>query len=170
MEQKIPYGRTLVLLAGLALLPAADLKAEVPPPEPSAPLELPRATEAGSTFEPELDTDFIYQRRGRPDPFMPFLAVWTTEDEEEELRGLRRFEPSQLQLTAVIMTPEQPLAMVQDVEGFGHIIRPGTAIGRYGRVVAISANRVTIKERVPGPADDQEHRTIEMVLKKEGED
>ena len=117
-------------------------------------------------------SSFFYRQTGRPDPFMPFLAIRTAADDlsDEELTGLRRFEPGQLSLTAIVLGERAPLAMVQDASGYGHIIRPGTAIGRSGTVESITTNRVTIRQQVSSLTGEKEYRTIEMVLMQEGEE
>lgn len=115
---------------------------------------------------------FSYQREGRADPFFPFLAqemLQAATTERDELTGMRRFEPGQLTLVAIVQGGRQPLAMVQDAAGVGYIIRPGTPIGRTGEVTAIAADRVIIRQEAFSLTKEKEYRTVEMVLPKEGE-
>lgn len=115
---------------------------------------------------------FNYQREGRADPFFPFLAqemLQAATAEREELSGMRRYEPGQLTLVAIVQGGRQPLAMVQDAAGVGYIIRPGTPIGRTGEVTAIAADRVIIRQEAFSLTKEKEYRTVEMVLQKEGE-
>lgn len=115
---------------------------------------------------------FSYQREGRADPFFPFLAqemLQAATAEREELTGMRRFEPGQLTLVAIVQGGRHPLAMVQDAAGVGYIIRPGTPIGRTGEVTAIAADRVIIRQEAFSLTKEKEYRTVEMVLQKEGE-
>lgn len=116
---------------------------------------------------------FEYKRVGRPDPFMPFVseAVIQAETEipEAELIGMQKFEPGQLTLVAIVFTEDEPLAMVQDSVGKGYVIRNGTEIGRNGRVDRISDNVVVIKQRYLTTAGEERYTSVEMLLKKEGE-
>lgn len=116
---------------------------------------------------------FIYNRVGRPDPFMPFIKekVFTSDLEvpEQELVGMQKFEPGQLALVAIVITEDGPLAMVEDSVGRGYIIRNGTEIGRSGIVDSIADNIVVIKQRYKTTAGEERYKFVEMLLKKEGE-
>ncbi len=122
---------------------------------------------------------FFYRVEGRRDPFMPFLREKVVEQEvraEEEdvpmeaLTGLRRFEPGQLTLVAIVQGASGAVAMVQDPVGKGYIIRPGTLIGRYGVVEEIGGGRVVVKQRAASSwTREKLFKRVEMVLPKEGE-
>lgn len=118
---------------------------------------------------------FTYRRVGRSDPFMPFISakvVSTAADLEvplEELTGMRKFEPGQLTLVAIIFAEDGPLAMVQDSVGKGYIIRNGTELGRSGVVDEITGNLVVVKQRYKTTAGEDRYKFVEMLLKKEGE-
>lgn len=116
---------------------------------------------------------FTYKREGRPDPFMPFITQEMiqaeTETAQEALTGMRQFEPGQLSLVAVMFTDRGPLAMVQDSIGKGYVLRKGTKIGRAGEVVNIVQNKVVIQEPTYSISRQKRFKTVEMVLKKEGD-
>ena len=116
---------------------------------------------------------FVYKREGRLDPFMPFISEQIVQTEmvfeEEELTGMRQYEPGQLTLVALIFAEEGPLAMVQDSVGMGYVLRKGTKIGRSGIVDRITANMVIIKQSFQSTSGKTRHHTVQMVLKKDGE-
>lgn len=116
---------------------------------------------------------FNYNRVGRPDPFMPFIkeTVVTSglEVPEQELVGMQKFEPGQLTLVAIVITENGPLAMVEDSVGRGYVIRNGTEIGRTGIVDSIADNIVVIKQWYKTTAGEERYKSVEMLLKKEGE-
>ncbi len=118
-------------------------------------------------------SNFVYLREGRLDPFMPFIneTVISAEIEvdEKDLTGMQLFEPGQLNLVALIFAEDGPLAMVEDSVGKGYIIREGTKIGRTGIVDQINKNTVSIKEPFRTTSGTIKYRTVQMVLKKEGE-
>jgi len=110
----------------------------------------------------------------QPDPFVPFISekaatVQEVPVGEEELTGMRRYEPGQLQLVAIIFSRNRPLAMVQDSSGKGYVIRRGTRIGRSGIVSDIIPNKVVIKQLVYSMTSEKKYKTVEMVIRKEGE-
>lgn len=128
-------------------------------------------------FGDEIDK-FVYIREGRPDPFMPYkekeapvVAVDKKEEVvEEELTGMRQFEPGQLTLVAIVLGTNEPLAMVQDSTNKGYAIRRGTRIGRFGVVEDIIPNQVIIKNATITMAGDKRYSKVKMVLKKEGDE
>lgn len=128
------------------------------------------ATELQSALD---DEDFVYQREGRSDPFRPFVSAERIKREEaleeKELSGMQIFEPGQLSLVAIVFIGKEPRAMVQDAVGKGYILKKGTEIGRYGIVEDIIPNKVLIKEKIPMRNRKEKIKTVEMVLKKEGE-
>jgi type IV pilus assembly protein PilP len=119
---------------------------------------------------------FVYKREGRNDPFVPFLtnrAKIATPDPgviEEELVGMRKFEPGQLTLVAIILAGKEGMAMVQDPAGQGYVIRKGTKIGRTGVVEDIIPNRVIVQNVTYTRAGDKRFNRVDMLLKKEGEE
>ena len=123
------------------------------------------------------DLAYTYLTEGRPDPFLPFLSeeviqtgVTEFDDEPEVLTGMRQFEPGQLNLRAIIFTENNPFAMVEDAAGKGYVIRRGTKIGRSGVVSEIIPNQVIIKQLSYSMTKKKKYRTLEMVLRKEGDE
>ncbi|WP_457573129.1 hypothetical protein [Desulfolithobacter sp.] len=133
-----------------------------------------------STGSPTLDDDtgFEYKLEGRPDPFVPFITekATTTQvnpdeivEEEVELSGMRRLEPGQLQLVAVLITNGERIAMVEDVTGRGYILKIGTPIGRRGIVSEILEDQVIITETARTRSGKEIKNTVVMRLNKEGD-
>ena len=94
--------------------------------------------------------DYIYDPRGKTDPFKSFIAV---QEEMEELKRrkprtyLETVELSQLQLTVIITTEKESWAMVRDSKGLGHVIKKGTFIGTEGGIVhEITEKEIIIRE------------------------
>lgn len=134
------------------------------------------ASEPNKTLEKETPEteEFVYKWEGRPDPFMPFLTEKTVkaeiEAEEKELTGLQRYEAGQLTLVAIVFANDIPSAMVQDSIGKGYMIKEGSKIGKSGVVESITANKVLIKDERISPFNNKKtYKTIQMVLRKEGE-
>lgn len=108
-----------------------------------------------------------------PDPFLPFISDKAAQTiqavPQEMLTGMRKYEPGQLQLVAILFSSGRPMAMVQDSAGKGYVIRRGTRIGRSGIVSDIIPNKVVIKQLVYSITKKKKYKTVEMVIRKEGE-
>ncbi|MDH4320899.1 MAG: hypothetical protein OEV73_05305 [Desulfobulbaceae bacterium] len=119
------------------------------------------------------DDGFEYRREGRPDPFAPFISEKKLQaeksKEQEGLSGLQRLEPGQLTVVAIVFAGKSGYAMVQDSIGFGYVLRKGMRVGMAGTVDAIVPNAVIIKQKYKTISGQTQYRTVEMVLKKEGE-
>lgn len=125
----------------------------------------------------EISEDgYKYVFANRPDPFKPFLSKRTVRQDvgivksELPLTGMRRFEPGQLKLVAILGTSRKRVAMVEDVAGQGYIINEGTEIGRHGVITNIQDNEVTIKETMTTTLGEKIENIITMSLEKEGEE
>jgi len=118
---------------------------------------------------------FVYQVEDRPDPFMPFISekviqpVESEIEDSEKLTGMRQFEPGQLSLVAILFTEQNPMAMVEDSSHKGYVIRRGTKIGKSGIVSDILPNEVIIKQLSYSMTKERKYKTVEMILRKEGE-
>ena len=119
----------------------------------------------------ESDDSFVYKRQGRTDPFVTFVRekVVATRAPVEELTGMRKFEPGQLAVVAIVLSAADKFAMVQDSNNQGYIIRAGILLGRTGVVEAVVPNKVIVKNYTYNLAGDKIYKTVEMVLKQEGE-
>ncbi|MCI5123574.1 MAG: hypothetical protein D3925_03630 [Candidatus Electrothrix sp. AR5] len=99
---------------------------------------------------------FDYKFEDRPDPFLPFFNNKEPSDEKnsvekkidinEVLTELRKFEPGQLRLVAVMAFKDKNIAMLEDVTGEGHLAEQGTLIGRHGIVSSIKADLLLVTE------------------------
>jgi Tfp pilus assembly protein PilP len=99
---------------------------------------------------------FNYKFEDRPDPFLPFFnnnepldeknSVEKKIDTNEVLTELRKFEPGQLRLVAVMAFKDKNIAMLEDVTGEGHLAEQGTLIGRHGIVSTIKSDLVLVTE------------------------
>lgn len=168
----------VVLLFITAPAPCPAVTAEKSPPngDPGKSGDFSERVQEFVKFLEETSEDFTYQRQNRPDPFMPFIprkpvAVEKKKIDKDELKGLRKYEPGQLSVVA-IMTPSnaEARAMVQNASGEGFVIKPGTKIGRYGVVESISDNVVKIEEKYEMTTGEFQTQTVKMLLKKEGEE
>jgi hypothetical protein len=167
------YSVTILILITVCSLSFTTAQAAVEPQTP--PNTLMEKEIPGSISFAKKDIKFQYHLEGRSDPFMPFIsdkAEGTLNpndivENEEQLTGMQLFEPGQLNLVALVNTPDQKFAMVEDVSGKGYIIKEGTKIGRRGVVRSIIPNKVLIEETAMTRAGKKLTSDIVMVLRKE---
>ena len=162
----------VVLAAGLGIIGLQSNNAFSAEEQAAAPKKELKFTEkmAAILFQEGKDA-FVYKREARNDPFVPFIEerVATMEVPVEELAGMRKFEPGQLSVVAIVASPRDTFAMVQDSNNQGYILREGILLGRTGVVEAIVPNKVIVKNYTYNLAGDKIYKTVEMVLKQEGE-
>ena len=99
----------------------------------------------------------FYSRKGRIDPFEPFLRKPEPEVSMGEKTQLKRRTPrtplekidlSKLRLTAILRTPQKTRALVQEASGKGYVVKQGTYIGnKGGQVSKILKDRIMVEEK-----------------------
>ena len=164
--------KIIFLLTVILAIPGLQSMSAFAEEEPAAEEKELKFTEkmAAILFQ-EDEGSFVYKREGRNDPFVSFVQerVVATEVPVEELTGMRKFEPGQLTVVAIVVSPREKVAMVQDSNNQGYIIREGILLGRTGIVEAVEPNKVIVKNYTYNLAGDKIYKTVEMVLRQEGE-
>jgi Tfp pilus assembly protein PilP len=124
------------------------------------------------------DEERLYTRKGRVDPFEPFMrgSYGQESGEEEEGAELQRRRPqtplekialSQLKLTAILKlaSDNDAIAMVEDPSGKGYVVKKGTWIGdQGGRVAEIRSDRIIVQEQYKDVFGKIAEREIEKKL------
>jgi type IV pilus assembly protein PilP len=142
----------LVLVAALASCGSDPLPATARPATPSTskPKAVEKAEKEAAEAEPLLE--YAYSPVGKRDPFRSVLdETGRHRPEDSSVNSncgpLCKWEIEQLKLVAVISGISNPLAMVEDPAGKGHIVRRGTFIGkRNGKVTQIRSGEVVVTE------------------------
>ncbi|MFY1830070.1 pilus assembly protein PilP [Myxococcus fulvus] len=147
--------------AALALtLAACEDEAPPPPPPVAAPAQAAPAAPAETApaaVEAAAAAPYVYSYNpvGKRDPFRspleelgpvnPNIAATTCTE------PLCAFDLDQLKLVAVVTGDANPLAMVEDPLGRGHIVRRNTRVGRQGgKVTQILRDSLTVTEVFSG--------------------
>jgi type IV pilus assembly protein PilP len=143
----------LFLLAALTV--AVGAAAQAPPPqEAPQPAPTPQGGALSGAMSSELDSflePYIYDPKGRRDPFRPYVE--SKPMEESELAGpllpLQQFDLEQLRLVGIIWNVTDPKAMFVDPRNQVHIVRRDERIGkRNGYVAVIREGEVVVVEAV----------------------
>lgn len=143
-------------LAALALAGCEDAPKAPPMPAPVAkpkPRAEPKA-DAQQAVEGEqapIVAEYVYTPIGKRDPFRSFFDSFEPAEPQQRVEGdcglLCQWEIDQLRLVAVVSGVASPLAMVEDPEGRGHMVRRGSFIGkRSGKVTDIRRDRLVVTE------------------------
>ncbi|MBN2062953.1 MAG: pilus assembly protein PilP [Deltaproteobacteria bacterium] len=123
---------------------AQDTKGTPPPKEKEA-------KSIQDVTKKAVDPGYLYDPRGKTDPFKSFIAVIEEKEEKEKKKPktyLETLELSQLDLIVVAVGKKGRWAMVRDSKGIGHVIKEGTPIGTNGGVVhKIAEGEVVIREQ-----------------------
>jgi len=101
--------------------------------------------------ETQLEKGYVYNPVGKTDPFRSFLINNETVSQKTKKKPktyLETLDLSQLDLTAIIISPKGNWAMVRDAKGVGYMIRKGTPIGiNEGVVYQIKEGEVIVQEK-----------------------
>lgn len=129
--------------APVAVAPAAQ-------PAPAAPAVVPAVATAELQVQPAYG--YTYSPAGRRDPFLAFEVQVELPPTSDCKSSLCQWELEQLKVVAIITGDSSPMAMVEDPQGRGFILRRDTQVGRLGgRVTQIRRDSVTVTQYVPGP-------------------
>lgn len=132
--------------------------------KPAAPASAP---EAGGAPPP-----YVYEAKGRRDPFVPLIAPRVIEEKTRPKPGLAGLSVNELKLAGIIWESHASFALVEAPNGAGYVLRVNDIVGENARVTNITPEAVTfeVQDVRPGAAASQPARTrvVELRLKKEG--
>ena len=168
--------QSMFISGALALALAGCGEEEAPPPAPAvstrpkaeAPKDKPAETVvAGPAYV------YSYNPVGRRDPFRSPIQDMVRENTQTGPQMTSCSEPlcqwdiDQLKLVAVITGDANPMAMVEDPMGRGHIVRRNTRMGRQGgKVTQILREEVIVTETTT-TADRVVYNPVKLELKQQ---
>lgn len=142
--------------------PAAAVPAVPPPAPPAAPSGVP--------------APFVYEAKGRRDPFRPLITPRVAAVRARPKVGLAALEVNELKLAGIIWEQRGYFALVEAPTGAGYVLRVNDIVGDDARVAKITADAVTFEVRggtvaseVRGGtlASQTRTRRVELRLRKE---
>lgn len=148
---------TGVLALSLAACSDAPKPAARPAISTTAPVAAAPAA-AAPAAAPAAAYVYTYSPVAKRDPFRsPLEELGRTKQTVTQTvcaDALCQWDLDQLKLVAVITGDANPIAMVEDPMGRGHIVRRNAKMGRQGgKVTQILRDSVTVTEYLPGGAD-----------------
>jgi len=145
-----------------------------PPPPPSAPRKAAAVTsayDAGVDSSPYL---YSYNPIAKRDPFRgqsmegDATAPDPGKDSQTCDEPLCQFDLDELNLVAVVSGDSNPLAMVEDRTGTGHLVRRNTRLGKQGgKVTSILRDCMVVTSFVRGADGRAQPNRQNMCVKKE---
>ncbi len=128
----------------------------------AAPKPAPKATKAAVAEAAAAlpEEQYSYSAIGKRDPFRSPLDDLIIQGQADSQCPLCKWEIDQLRLVAVVTGTGNPVAMVEDPDGVGHVVRQGTQVGRRnGKVTTIRRDEVVVAELAHDPFGKGDPRT-----------
>ena len=116
--------------------------------------------------------EFYYNPVGKRDPFRSYLTVLqesssnsSNERTQRQLEDTETYELDQYRLTAIVSGTLNPMAMVEDPTGEGHVLKIGSRIGKNGgRITRITSDAIVIIEEFRAPTGERVRVPITVQL------
>lgn len=117
-----------------------------------------------NTAKGPVEIDFVYQARGRRDPFRS--AFWVQPIRDTPRGPLEQYELGQLAVSAIVWETDRPRALVADPTGSAYVVREGSKVGKNdGLVIHIGDNLVLVKETYIDFAGEQSTKDVELRIR-----
>ncbi|MDP3156180.1 MAG: pilus assembly protein PilP [Archangium sp.] len=147
----------MVLALSLGSLAGCGEEAEpVVAPAPSA----RKKVEAAAPISASSQVDYVYSPINKRDPFRPLILEGGPKGPTEGTDVQSCTEPlclvdiDDLNVVAVVSGDANPLAMVEDRAGVGHVVRRNTRVGKQGgKVTQILRDCIVVTSFISGGAD-----------------
>jgi type IV pilus assembly protein PilP len=110
-----------------------------------------------TSVEEEPGVRFSYNMIGKRDPFRSFISIEVVRgDSDSPLGPLQLHEIDQYTLAGVVWNMDEPMALIEDPEGIGHVVELGTLVGKnWGRITQINPTELIITEEYRDPIENE---------------
>lgn len=164
------FGLALIAFAGLAMTACE----EAPPPRPPEavrPKAEPKPEVAEKKADPAPSYVYSYNPLGKRDPFRSTLLdqVRTSSQGSSPCsEPLCAWDLEQLMLVAVVSGDANPIAMVEDPQGRGYVVKRNSRMGKQGgRVSEILRDSITVTEFWSDPTGKVIPKPTQKMIKDE---
>jgi len=162
----------LIFALGLVLSGCKDKNLSAPKPAaqtPKAAAEAPAVQQEEPKVEKEV---YIYDAKGRRDPFMSLIAVAKEKPHRiKKANPIENFDVDEIRLNAIVWDNKQHYAMITLPDGKSYTVRKGMTLGLYGgKVEEISKEYMLIREQVKDYRGQLRTKDTILKLRKEGEE
>jgi len=163
-----------VLVGGVMLLTSACSDSgptpQTGPPRPSQPTPAAKAAAPpAETKAPTPPPPYVYEAKGRRDPFRPLIApkVAVVKKPRRPTTELGGLEVNELKLVGVVWERRGYFALVEAPSGKGYVLRLDDIVGEDARVASITPQGVTFEIKVAPALKQAQARAMELRLRKE---
>jgi len=136
------------------------------PTPPSRPAQ-PAAAPAPAPAPAPTAASYVYEAKGRRDPFRPLITPKVATVRSRPKTGLGALEVNELKLAGIVWGQRGYFALVEAPNGAGYVLRPNDTVGEDARVAKITVDGVTFEVAGDGSAPQSRVRVVELRLKKE---
>jgi len=156
----------VILVVGLAGCSGGDTPSSPPPSGlPQAATAKPAAPAPAA--KPEA-LPFVYEAKGRRDPFLPLIAPKLAEGKPQARGGLASLQVNELKLAGIIWGQRSSYALVEAANGAGYVLRINDVVGADARVTSITPQAVTFEVKTAATLfQPARTRVLELRLRKE---
>jgi Tfp pilus assembly protein PilP len=146
------------------------------PPTQTAPARPPQPPPAAKAAAPPAETKaptpeappYIYEVKGRRDPFRPLVAPRVeVKKPRQPATGLVGLEVTELKLVGIIWERRGYFALVEAPNGKGYVLRLNDTVGEDARVTKITPQGVTFEVKDAPAVQQAQARAMELRLRKE---
>ena len=156
----------LGLVVVLAVSGCSDGGAPSAPP-PARPAQAAAAKSAAPAAPAVPPPPYVYEARGRRDPFRPLIAPRVAESKAQPKTGLAALEVNELKLAGIVWEQRGFFALVEAPNGAGYVLRVNDRVGEGARVTTITQEGVTFEMKATTPLPQTPPRLVELRLRKE---
>lgn len=155
MKSLLKFSLSAVLLGGVF----SGCEDEAPPPPP--PVARKKAPVEAAPVVAATQVDYVYNAINKRDPFRGTIIDSPRPGPNDGQQGtqscddpLCQIDLDELTVVAVVSGDANPLAMVEDRKGVGHIVRRNTKMGKAGgKVTQVLRECIVVTSFVSGGAD-----------------
>lgn len=165
-----------MFISGALALALVGCGEEPPPPPPVVPKRTQEAPKEKVAEAAVAAPTYVYEYNpvGKRDPFRSPIEDMVRETPQPGQQvaacneALCQWDIDQLKLVAVVTGDANPMAMVEDPMGRGHIVRRNTRMGRQGgKVTQILRDEVIVTETITTP-ERVVYNPVKLELKQDG--
>lgn len=136
-------------------------------PPPARPAQAAAAKSAAPAAPAVPPPPYVYEARGRRDPFRPLIAPRVAESKAQPKTGLAALEVNELKLAGIVWERRGFFALVEAPNGAGYVLRIDDRVGEGARVTKITPEGVTFEMKATTPLLQTPPRLVELRLRKE---
>lgn len=166
----VPRQTWVWLVAGVTALSltgcsGGEAPTPTPPVQPAQPAAAPAP--APKPVTAPAAPPYVYEAKGRRDPFRPLIAPRVSEPKPRPKTGLAALEVNELKLAGVLWEQRGFLALVEAPNGLGYVLHVNDIIGEDARVARITPDGVTFEVKGATALPQSSTRRVELRLRKE---